>query len=224
MNPNTYHTTVVTKHPLKTTDSGWKTVYNEAVLNVESLSGYKQQYRVSREDGVYLIPAGPGRYFEKTILGYDKGADRIKSGGTELILNRSGVNDMRFEIKYQEYVNSDAGKVWHPTSKTYDVAERNIEISDGVRNHGDVVMSAVSGNDRYNWKTGTTLFCPTPTILSPLLTYISPSTTRSRSTATGQSPLCTARSVITAMWRSGSEERTKTTSDSSKRSRLLISR
>lgn len=224
MNPNTYHTTVVTKHPLKTTDSGWKTVYNEAVLNVESLSGYKQQYRVSREDGVYLIPAGPGRYFEKTILGYDKGADRIKSGGTELILNRSGVNDMRFEIKYQEYVNSDAEKAWHPTSKTYDVAERNIEISDGVRNHGDVVMSAVSGNDRYNWKTGTTLFCPTPTILSPLLTYISPSTTRSRSTATGQSPLCTARSVITAMWRSGSEERTKTTSDSSKRSRLLISR
>lgn len=151
MGPGTYHATVVTKHPRKTTDAGWKTVYNEAVLNVESISGYKQQIRVSREDGVYLIPAGPGRVFEKMILGYEKGADRVKSGGTELILNRSGVDDMKFEIEYQEYVNSDAEKVWHPTSKTYDVAERNIEISDGVRNHGDLVMSAVTGNNIYNW-------------------------------------------------------------------------
>lgn len=152
MGPGTYHATVVTKHPRKTTDAGWKTVYNEAVLNVESISGYKQQIRVSREDGVYLIPAGPGRLFEKMILGYEKGADRVKSGGTELILNRSGVDDMKFEIEYQEYVNKDPNKSWHPTSKTYDVAKRNIEISDGVRNHGDLVMSAVSGDDRYNWE------------------------------------------------------------------------
>ena len=151
MGPGTYHATVVTKHPRKTTDAGWKTVYNEAVLNVESISGYKQQIRVSREDGVYLIPAGPGRVFEKMILGYEKGADRVKSGGTELILSRSGVDDMKFEIEYQEYVNKDPNKSWHPTSKTYDVAERNIEISDGVRNHGDLVMSAVTGNNIYNW-------------------------------------------------------------------------
>ena len=85
------------------------------------------------------------------ILGYEKGADRVKSGGTELILNRSGVDDMKFEIEYQEYVNKDPNKSWHPTSKTYDVAERNIEISDGVRNHGDLVMSAVTGNNIYNW-------------------------------------------------------------------------
>lgn len=151
MSPGTYHTTVITKHPRKTTDSGWKTVYNEAVLNVESISGYKQQFRVSREDGVYLIPSGPGRDFEKQIFGYSRGADRIKSGGTELILNRSGVGDMKFEIEYHEYKNDDSEKEWYPVSKTYYVPERNIEISDGVRNHGDVVMSAVTGNDRYNW-------------------------------------------------------------------------
>ena len=151
MSPGTYHTTVITKHPRKTTDSGWKTVYNEAVLNVESISGYKQQFRVSREDGVYLIPSGPGRDFEKQIFGYSRGADRIKSGGTELILNRSGVGDMKFEIEYHEYKNDDSDKAWYPVSKTYYVPERNIEISDGDRNHGDVVMSAVTENDRYNW-------------------------------------------------------------------------
>ena len=151
MGPGTYHTTVVTKHPRKTTDSGWKTVYNEAVLNIETLSGYEQQIRVSREDGVYLIPSGPGRLFEKKIYGYDEGADRIKSGGTESILSRSGVDNLKYEIEYIEYSNSDSEKVWHPTSKTYSVAERDIEISDGAKGHGDVVMSSVSGNDRYNW-------------------------------------------------------------------------
>lgn len=152
MGPGTYHTTVVTKHPRKTTDSGWKTVYNEAVLNIESLSGYKQQMRVSREDGVYLIPSGPGRIFEKQIYGYDKGtADRIKSGGTELILNRSGVDGLKYEIDYEEHSNSDPEKVWYPTSKTYSVDERNIEITDGAKGQGDVVMSKVTGNDKYNW-------------------------------------------------------------------------
>ena len=151
MGPGTYHATVVTKHPRKTTDSGWKTVYNEAVLNVESISGYRQQFRVGREDGVYLIPAGPGRLFEKKIFGYEDGVDRIKSGGTELILNRAGVDGLKYEIDYQERSNSDSSKTWYPTSKTYSVAERNIEISDGAKGHGDVVMSSISGNDRYNW-------------------------------------------------------------------------
>ena len=151
MGPGTYHTSVVTKHARKTTDEGWKTVYNEAVLNIESISGYQQQMRVSREDGVYLIPTAPGRVFEKYIYGYEDGADRIKSGGTELILNRTGVEDLKYEIKYQEYQNSDAQKVWHSASKTYSVAERNIEITDGAKGSGDVVLSNVSGSDRYNW-------------------------------------------------------------------------
>ncbi len=154
MNPGTYHTTVVTKHPRKTSDSGWKTVYNEAVLNIESLSGYKKQIRVGREDGVYLLPSGPGRMFEKQIFGYSKGTDRIISGGPEMILNRQGVDNLKYEIEYQEYTNSDSEKVWHPSSKTYSVDERDIQITDGAKGHGDVVLSTVSGSDRYNWNCG----------------------------------------------------------------------
>ena len=152
MTPNTFHTTVITKHPRKTTDSGWKTVRNEAVLNIEWLSGYKEQIRVTKEDGVYLIPSGTIRVFEKQIKDYNEGADRIKSGGTERILNRSGINDLPFEVIYQEYKNTNEANItWHPNTKTYTAPERNIQISEGAKNSGDVVMSTVQGTSRYNW-------------------------------------------------------------------------
>lgn len=149
----TFKTKVITKHPRKTTDSGWKTVYNEAVLNVDWLSGYSQQIRVSKEDGVYLIPDGTIRVFEKRIEGYDDSTEnRIKSGAPETILGRTSYTDLPFEIHYQEYKNTDSNVTWYPNTKTYTAPERSIQISDGAYGAGDVVMSTVKGASRYNWE------------------------------------------------------------------------
>lgn len=148
----TLKTKVITKHPRKTTDSGWKTVYNEAILNVEWLSGYTQQIRVSKEDGVYLIPDGTIKVFEKKIEGYNESTDtRVKSGAPEAILARTSYKDLPFEIHYQTYKNTDSNVTWYPNTKTYTAPERNIQICDGAYGAGDVVMSTVKGTSRYDW-------------------------------------------------------------------------
>ena len=148
----TYYTTVVTKHSRKPNDSGWKTINNEAILTVESVSGHKEQYRVFGNAGVYLLPEGDMQY-EKYIKDYARGASRMKYGAQDRILARQSVDNLPFEIAYQEYKNPDS--VWNDYTKKYTAPERNIVITDGKKGNNDVVLSTVKGSDRYTWRAAT---------------------------------------------------------------------
>lgn len=155
--PGTYSTTVVTKHPRSADDEGWKTVDNQAVLTVEWLSGYKQQFRVAQEAGVYIVPGLIPELFGKYIEDYTTtGGDRLKKGGQDLILDGTGVSDLRYDIQYYEYKNqledSDPSSLkWYSATNTYSVPERVIEITDGEK--GDLVLSTVKGSGPYDWRT-----------------------------------------------------------------------
>ncbi|MBQ3265695.1 MAG: InlB B-repeat-containing protein [Ruminococcus sp.] len=152
----TFKTTVVTKHPRLTGDSGWKTIYNEAVLTVEYISGHKAQYRTSGTAGVYILPYGDTRAFEKYIKDYGKAeTSRIKEGAQELILNRTGYNYLPFSITYQEYKNLDNSKKWYEKTKTYSTVEREMTISDGAKGDKDIVLSTVKGATPYSWNATT---------------------------------------------------------------------
>lgn len=142
-----YRTTVVTKHPRNPKDSGWKSIYNEAILDVEWLSGHHEAYRVSHTAGVYLLPDGNFQ-FEKYVENYTENPDRYKKGAQDKILARRSVNNLPYDIEYCEYKNTD-NPDWNENTKKYSVPERDIVITDG--NKGDVVLSTIRGNDRYNW-------------------------------------------------------------------------
>lgn len=150
---DTYYTTVVTKHSRRPTDSGWKTINNEAILDVEYLSGHHDQYRVYGEAGVYLLPDGDMQY-EKYIKDYSRGANRIKNGAQDKILARQSVDNLPFEIAYREYKNKD-GATWNENTNKYWTPERNIVITDGAKGNNDVVLSTVKGSDRYTWGAST---------------------------------------------------------------------
>ncbi len=149
----TFKTTVVTKHTRKPSDSGWKTINNEAILDVEYLSGHHDRYRVSNTAGIYLLPDGDMQY-EKYIKDYTRGADRVKKGAQDKILSRQPVENLPFEIAYREYKNTD-NATWNDNAKRYSTPERNIVITDGIKGNGDVVLSTVRGTDRYNWGSST---------------------------------------------------------------------
>ena len=152
--PNrTYTTTVVTKHPRKVVDAGWKNVTNEAILNVHWLSGYDEQFRVNGTAGAYLLDGTKPQLFEKRYENMDlpeANPSRFKNGGQELIIAGESVNNLNFDINYFEYENY-SDPVWNSTTKTYTTPVRTIEITDGEK--GDVVLSKVKNDDihRYDW-------------------------------------------------------------------------
>ena len=148
-----FTTTVVTKHTRNSTDSGWKNIYNEAVLTVEDISGHKEQFRASYTAGIYLLPEGDLVY-EKYIKDYSRGADRFKNGGQDKILARQSVTNLPFEINYREKKNTD-NPTWDNETKTYSTPARNYTFTDGEKGSGDVVLSSVKGTDRYNWTSST---------------------------------------------------------------------
>ena len=149
----TFRTTVVTKHTRRPSDTGWKSINNEAILDVEYLSGYHDQVRVSGTAGVYLLPEGDLQY-EKYIKDYTRGASTIKNGAQDMILARQPVDHLPFEIAYREYKNTD-NATWNDTTKRYNTPERNIIITDGAKGSSDVVLSTVKGPDRYTWGAST---------------------------------------------------------------------
>ena len=150
----TFYTTVVTKHSRNPEDSGWKSIYNEAILSVEYLSGHVEQYRVSHTAGAYLLPAGDLQY-EKYIKDYTRSGDRFKKGAQDKILARQSVTNLPFDIAFREYKNTDTATTWNDNTKKYTAPERYFVITDGAKNHGDVVLSTVKGVDRYNWDSST---------------------------------------------------------------------
>lgn len=151
----TFTYVLVTKHTRRPEDSGWKTVKNEAILEVENLSGHKEQFRAACNDaGVYLLPDAPF-HFDKFISGYTVGTgDTFKHGAQDKILARRSVNNLSFETSYHEYKNTD-DPAWFERTKTYSAPERDIVITDGAKGHNDVVLSTVKGSDRYNWDSST---------------------------------------------------------------------
>lgn len=151
----TFTYVLVTKHTRRPEDSGWKTVKNEAILEVENYSGHKEQFRTACNDaGVYLLPDAPF-HFDKFISGYTVGTgDTFKHGAQDNILARRPVKNLSFEASYHEYKNTD-NPTWYERTKTYSAPERNIVITDGAKGHNDVVLSTVKGSDRYNWDSST---------------------------------------------------------------------
>lgn len=151
----TFKTKVVTKHSKKVSDSGWKTVHNEAILTVEWLSGYTQQFRVGKDAGVYLVGGKTPELFGKYVEQYKKtGGDRFKKGGQDLILNGTGVSNLRYDVEYYEYQSQleddyASSLHWYEATKTYSVPEREIVITDGAK--GDLILSTVKGSAPYDW-------------------------------------------------------------------------
>ena len=132
----------------------WATVKNEAVLNVKWQSGYIEQIRVAATATAYIPPeTGDGPYsFSKYINDYTNQNSNYINGGQERVINgeQSNMPVLPYEITYSEAANSDS-PIWHSSTGTYTVPERELVFTDGAKEDNDVRISPVMGSvERWN--------------------------------------------------------------------------
>lgn len=145
----TYLTKVVTKHLKNTvykTETGWANAHNEAELEVEWKSGYKQRFRASADAYAYIDESessGGPTTFSKRIKGHSEDRDEhYLQGGQEKILINENI-PLEYVISYTEYKRETA-PVWNERTGTYTTPKRTMTIEDGAA--GDIVLSDYSKN------------------------------------------------------------------------------
>ena len=149
-NNGTYLTTVVTKHLKNTvykTENGWANAHNEAELEVEWKSGYKQRFRASADAYAYIedesASGGGSTTFTKRINGSPEVNDEhyIQGGQEKTLVNEE--IPLVYVISYKE-TKRDVAPTWNARTGTYTTPERTMTIEDGAA--GDLVLSQYSKN------------------------------------------------------------------------------
>lgn len=145
---------VVTKHRRSEVDSGsgWYTVKNEAVLDMEMASGELLHYRPAAIAYAYIPSSGSTGGLTKYIKeDYTVQQNHIKGYAQEYILNgnAASLTALDYAVTYTEDENTDPAITWSDKTNTYTTAERTMLLSDG--NAGNLRISAVKGNNKYKW-------------------------------------------------------------------------
>ena len=145
---------VVTKHRRSEVDSGsgWYTVKNEAVLDMEMASGELLHYRAAATAYAYIPSSGGSGGLAKHIKDdYTVQQNHIKGYAQEYILNgnASSLTSLDYAVTYTEDENTDPGITWSDKTNSYSTAARTMLLSDGSA--GDLRISAVKGNNKYKW-------------------------------------------------------------------------
>lgn len=145
---------VVTKHRRSEVDSGsgWYTVNNEAILDIEMASGELLHYRAAANAYAYIPSSGGTGGLKKHIKDdYTVQQNHIKGYAQEYILNgnTASLTALDYAVTYTEEENTDTGITWSDKTNAYTTAERTMLLSDG--NAGDLRISPVKGSNKYKW-------------------------------------------------------------------------
>lgn len=145
---------VVTKHRRDEAmaQGSWAEVKNEAILNVEWKSGYKQQFRTVGKATAYVGEEYPDgeRAMTKFIPNPDSQKDHNIDGGQDLILNGEANNlkELTYNLTYTEENNTDDPS-WTNAGEML-VTPRTYVVSDGIKGRNDVLISGVKNTDTGN--------------------------------------------------------------------------